>query len=303
MSKVAPVVLFAYARPDHLRRTVASLLRNAEAPITHLYVYCDGTGRPEHQSGVQAVRDYVESIIGFASVTRIHHSTNLGLSRSVIQGVTATLREHGRTIVLEDDLVVSRHFLKFMNEALDCYHDDTNVASIHGYCYPTVAPLPETFFICGADCWGWATWARAWSDFQSDGRHLLHELRSRRLVKRFDLDGAYPYTRMLEQQIEGRNDSWAIRWHAASFLNGSLTLYPGRSLVHNIGNDASGTHAGVSSAFDQLIDDHPVRVDRIAVAESISGRAAFVDFFRSQQGSRLRRAARRLRERLTRAVA
>ena len=141
------------------------------------------------------------------------------------------------------------HFLRFMNDGLDRYADDERVASIHAYIYPLARPAPETFFLRGADCWGWATWRRAWEHFNPDGKTLLQQLEAHGLTRAFDFDGTAAFTEMLENQIRGLNNSWAIRWHAACFLDGLLTLYPGRSLVHNIGNDGSGTHRSDDSAW------------------------------------------------------
>lgn len=271
-----------------------SLLENAEAATTPLLVYCDGARRPDDFGAVAAVRDYVESIRGFASITRVYRPENLGLARSVVDAVTWTLKAHDRVIVLEDDLVVSRHFLRFMNEGLASYAEDQRVASIHGYCFPSDQRLPQSFFLRGADCWGWATWRRAWQVWQPDGAALLRELRERGLTHNFDLDGAFPYTRMLREQIAGRNDSWAIRWHAACYLADMLTLYPGRSLVHNIGNDASGTHSGASTDFDQAVAVEPIPVERIELKESAVGRAAFQRFYRKRRRRTLQRWTHRL---------
>ena len=291
---LAPVVLFCYARPEHLARTVDSLQRNPEASRTHLRVYCDAARKPEHQAAVDAVRQYVETITGCASVTRVHRPHNMGLARSIIDGVSTTLQTYDRVVVLEDDLVLSPHFLAYMNAALALYQGDPQVASIHGYCYPVPGMLPETFFLRGADCWGWATWRRAWDCFEPDGGRLLAQLTERRLTREFDLDGSYPYTAMLRGQIAGRNDSWAIRWHAACFLRDMLTLYPGRSLVVNIGNDASGTHCGPTEVYTGTLDPRPVQLERIALVPSAIGRAAFVDFFRRTRESLPRRVVRRL---------
>jgi hypothetical protein len=159
--------------------------------------------------------------------------------------------------------------------------------------YPTGESLPETFFLRGADCWGWATWQRGWDLFESDGKLLLQQLRQRNLTQRFDYNGAYPYTRMLEEQIAGKNDSWAIRWHASAFLQNRLTLYPGRSLVLNIGTDSSGTHCTASADFSGELADKPVKVERIPVEENEIARQAFIDFFRTRRPSILARIFRR----------
>jgi hypothetical protein len=298
---LAPVVVFSYMRVDHLRRSIESLLANPEAASTDVVFFCDAAKRPEHQPQVEAVRAYVDSISGFRTITRIYREANMGLARSVMEGVTQALGSHGRVIVMEDDLVLSPHFLRFMNDGLERYEHDDRVASIHGYIYPVDGSLPETFFLKGADCWGWATWSRAWASFERDGSRLLAELHTRRLNRDFDFDWQYPYTSMLEDQIRGRNSSWAILWHASCYLKGLLTLYPGRTLVKNIGNDSSGTHCGTTNALSGEPSPSQVRVDPIPVEPSYAARAAFVRFFSAQRTWNVR--VRALTKRLLRAQA
>jgi hypothetical protein len=278
----APVALFAYRRPNHLRTTVDSLRANAEAPRTHLTIFCDAARKAEDVAGVDAVRAFADTVDGFASVTVVRREQNLGLAASITDGVSRLVNTHGRVIVVEDDLRVSLHFLRYMNDGLACYEHDESVASIHGYWCPTLDALPETFFLRGADCWGWATWKRAWAHFRSDGAALLSQLEERELTRQFDLDGAYPFTSMLRDQIAGRNDSWAIRWHASCFLDGMLTLYPNRSLVDNTGNDATGTHSGSSDDYGHTVALRPVVVQRQVVVESLHARAAFARFFKGR---------------------
>jgi ubiquinone/menaquinone biosynthesis C-methylase UbiE len=293
----APIVLFAYRRRDHLYATVQSLLRNPESPQTALTIFCDGAKGEKDAEGVAQVRTYAAGITGFASVEVVERPRNFGLAASIIDGVTATLARHERVIVVEDDLLVSPHFLAYMNDGLERYAGDEKVASIHAYIYPLHQPVPETFFLRGADCWGWATWSRAWQHFRTDGKVLLADLKAQRLTSAFDFDGAAAFTEMLENQILGLNNSWAIRWHAACFLDGMLTLYPGRSLVHNIGNDGSGTHGSDDSAnkFGRVVASALVSVDVIPVEESAQGRAAVTAYFRNARPGRIQRGVSRLK--------
>jgi hypothetical protein len=266
--KIAPITLFVYNRIWHTQKTIESLQKNLFAKESDLYVYSDGPFRKEDETKVISVREYIKSISGFKKVTLIPRKTNLGLSLSLIDGITEIVNRHQRIIVLEDDMVSSPYFLKFINEALEHYKNEEKIISIHGYIYPVRATLPETFFLKGADCWGWATWKRGWDQFEPNGETLLAEIRKRGLERDFDFQGAYPYTKMLEEQIKGKNDSWAIRWYASAFLNDKLTLYPGRSLIRNIGTDASGTHSGDTRIYDTDLFDKPIEISKIPIVES-----------------------------------
>jgi hypothetical protein len=277
----APVALFVYNRPGHTRQTVEALLANAGANQTPLYVFSDASRNEAARMAVGEVRSYIRSIAGFKTVTIIERETNFGLARSIIDGVTRLCEEYGRLIVMEDDLVTSPYFLKFMNEGLDLYERDERVISVHGYVYPVMETLPETFFLRGADCWGWATWKRGWDLFKPDGQSLLQELNAHKLTHRFDFDGAHPYVRMLKNQIKGKNNSWAIRWHASAFLKNKLTLYPGRSLVFNIGTDNSGAHCSTTTVFAGGMANSPIVIEPISVEENEFARQQIIQFHKA----------------------
>ena len=277
----SPIALFTFNRPEHTRRTVEALARNELGACSDLFVFCDGPRSPKDAEMVQAVRGYVGGITGFKSLQVIKRPKNLGLAQSIISGVTQLCNEFGRAIVVEDDLVTSPYFLRYLNEALSLYENDPEVISIHSYVYPIKASLPDTFFIKGADCWGWATWKRGWDLFNPDGGKLLVELEARKLTQEFDFNGTCAYTQMLRDQIAGRNHSWAIRWYASAFLKNKLTLYPGRSLVRNIGLDSSGVHCDSTDLFDVEIATKPVTLQKLPIWESLETRHAFADYFRN----------------------
>jgi hypothetical protein len=297
---LAPIVLFVYNRPDHAARTIASLQANRLATRSDLIIYSDAPKPGEPGDRVGEVRALIRQVQGFKSVTIVERDTNYGLARSIIDGVTAVVNTSGRIIVLEDDIVTSPFFLQYMNDALDRFADDERVVSVHGYTYPVKKQLPEAFFLPGADCWGWATWRRGWACFNEDARFLLEQLRRRGLMRALDYNGAYPYTRMLERKMEGKNDSWAICWYASAFLAEKLTLYPGRSLVHNIGNDSSGTHSGTSPELDAVLSATPIRLEGIAIQPCHECRQAFEAFFRKMSGGGWRRMIRLARKKIAR---
>ena len=147
MMTYAPIALFTYSRPDHTRQAVESLLRNAESQDSDLFVFSDGPKTEAKVAGVEENRKYIRAITGFHSVTIVERETNWGLARSLIAGISEVIGRYGRVIVVEDDLVLSPYFLKFMNEGLEKYQDDEMVAAISAF-LPAQAPvLPSTFFL------------------------------------------------------------------------------------------------------------------------------------------------------------
>jgi hypothetical protein len=276
-----PVIVFAYNRPQHLHRCLASLAQSELASSSDLYVFVDGPRRLSDEPAVQQSIQVAKSVTAFRSASVTSQVTNIGLAESVIRGVSAVLADHDSAIVVEDDLVLSPGFLPYMHAGLRVYADVDRVASIHGYCYPVRGDLPETFFLRGADCWGWATWADRWASINFNASQLLAQIVESGLQNRFDFQGTYPYTQMLEDQVRGLVDSWAIRWHASVFLQNRLTLYPGRSLVMNAGQDGSGTHSGDSVVHGSQLALESPTVQYQAPEESQDAFNAFAGYFKS----------------------
>jgi len=275
-----PIALFVYNRLSHLEQVILNLNSNKECLDTELIIFSDHYKSPEDASKVVEVRNYISEIKGFKSLKIVERSENFGLSKSIISGVDEILENYNSVIVLEDDVVPSPHFLGYMNETLRFYKNEDAVGAIHAYSYPCSKPLPETFFLRGADCWGWATWRTSWNLLEKNGKVLLEKIRKSNLSHQFDLDGAYPFTQMLRDQISGRNDSWAIRWHASMFLANKLCLYPGKSLVKNIGCDGSGTNCKQTNKFDSAEPEIPITIKKIKLNESSIARDSFIEFLR-----------------------
>lgn len=292
---LAPIALFVYNRPLHTWRTIEALKNNKLAGRSDLYIFSDGAKDKSSRSAVDEVRELVADVQGFSNVSVIERETNYGLARSIIDGVSRLCQEFGQVIVLEDDLETSPYFLSYMRDALELYKHDEAVISIHGYTYPTDDNLPETFFLRGADCWGWATWKRGWDLFESDGKKLLEQLEANGQTSDFNFGGSYDYMSMLRAQVAGKNSSWAVRWYASAYLSSKLTLYPGRSLVANIGNDNTGTHCKDTDVFSGSISSKAVSVTRIAIEENIKCRLSFERYFRTIKAPFISRLASKLR--------
>jgi GT2 family glycosyltransferase len=249
----APIVFFAYKRPEHTRRSLESLSQNIGAKDSELFIYCDGIKCIEDRQLVELVRQIVRSKLWCGTVHIIEREQNIGLANSIISGVTEICSRYGKVIVLEDDLILSPYFLNYMNTALELYKNETHVMQISGYMFPTnLEPVEtDTIFFPLVNSWGWATWLRAWNYFDPEATDYQELKANKKLKYKFNLNNSYPYFDMLESQIKAEIDSWAIRWYLNTFMLQGLTLYPVQSLIQNIGFDGSGTHSSVSvSDFD-----------------------------------------------------
>ena len=298
MMTCAPILLFVYNRPEHTCRCIESLTRNALAADSTLYIYADGAKDTTQQSAVDEVRSYLRTISGFKTVNLIERKENWGLARNIIDGVTTQVNRYGKVIVLEDDLVVAPYFLQFMNDALETYKDEPKVGHIQACDFTQDPSLPDTFLIKWTGSWGWATWERAWKHFNPNGKALLEELEQRKLTYTFDFNGKYGFTRMLRRQIEGKNNSWAIRWNASLFLKDILSLNVGRSLVQNEGFDGSGTNCGGGGLYASNLHLAPLPVQKISpIEENKAARQAFVRYY-ARTNSFWAKAIRRIKRTL-----
>jgi len=279
----AAICVFAYKRPDHLRACLSALLENEEARDLDLRIYVDAPRQVSDRDAHCQVLGVCGQTWAFSNVKIIKRETNAGLYESLTSGISETLCDYESVIVIEDDIEASPFLIRYLLDGLDLYYDAKDVASIHGYTPPIKKQLPETFFLRGADCWGWATWRDRWDLFRYDAAAMAQEIRDRGLVHEFNLNGNYDYLGMLDARATGLNNSWAICWHASCFLANKLTLYPGRSLVKNIGLDGSGEHCGPSKVMATEPSQSPVQVAKIPVEVSPSVYSKYCNHFSSER--------------------
>lgn len=281
MPPPAPIALFVYNRPSHARRTLHSLMRMPLAARSPFYVFCDGPRGPQDEAAVREARAVVRELAP-AHARVSERERNLGLARSVIAGVSEVAGAHGEAIVLEDDLELSPAALDYFNAALSRYRGEERAMHVSGYMYPVRAALPESFFYREATCWGWATWARAWRHFEPDGGKIRDAVLARGAARAFNA-GGQDFLHMLELQMAGRIDSWAIRWYGSLWLKGGLALHPAKSLVRNTGFDGSGVHSGISALWDVVPGAAPVTRFPALVEEDPAAERAVRDFRRRLQ--------------------
>lgn len=292
MSDFSPIALFVYRRPVHARQVLEALAQNPEAEHSELHIFSDGaksTASTVELEEITEVRKVIRERKWCGDVHLHEAATNLGLAKSIIDGVTRILVDHERIIVMEDDIVTSPGFLAYMNEALELYAGNERVMHISAF-LPTSsyrALLPKSFFHPMMWCWGWATWRDSWMHLRTDGSKMLEDLRAAPGgVRGFDLGGAFRLSDQLIANIEGRLTTWAVFWATSIYLNGGLSLNPGKSLVRNIGLDNSGENCGQSMDYATDLGDRvPVCSQR--VSKSLMGDFYFRSFFRYGRNSRI----------------
>lgn len=272
----APIVLFVYNRPLHTEQTLNALMQNELADQSVLYIYSDGPKEnttEEQLKKIQEVRRLLSTKKWCKEVHIIEAEKNKGLADSIIDGVTEIVNKYGKIIVLEDDLVTSIGFLKYMNDALDLYEFEEKVMHISGYMFPVKKKLPKTFFYKPTSCWGWATWSRAWKHFKKNAQFQIDELEKTNSWEEFTIDFSYPdFKNQLVSNLEGKINTWAIFWQSSVFLAGGTSLHPYPSLVQNIGFDGSGVHCENATNFK-----HPFIWNVLAKNIPVKKRTDFYD--------------------------
>lgn len=253
---LAPIIIFAFNRPEALKNTIHSLLQNKVAKDSDLYVFVDGArpNKAEEVEKIQAVQDIVKKITGFKSIHYTFSEKNKGLGNSIIQGVTQVINQYGKAIVLEDDLVFAANFLSYMNQGLERYEKEEKVFSICGYSNKVKAPKGyeyDTYFCTRSSSWGWGTWADRWNSVDWE---LKDWDKYSEMGRAFNKWGGSDCWKMLNDWRHGKNKSWAIRFCFAQFLQDKVSLFPTISKVRNDGFDGEGTNCKKWSRFKYEFD-------------------------------------------------
>ena len=281
--------MFVYNRFEHTQKTIEALQKNELASESELIIYADGAKNDDISSQVQEVRDYIKTVNGFKKVIIIEQDENCGLADSIISGVTKVANEYGKVIVLEDDVVTSPYFLKFMNDALNFYENKEKVWHISGWNYPIGIDGPDDVFLWRLmNCWGWATWADRWQHFEKDTDKLIGEF-TKEDIYQFNLDGVGIFWEQVLLNKRSKINTWAIYWYATIFKKNGLCANSSKSFVENIGHDGSGMHCGENNSYsgylclkkDIEFSDH-IKESRAAIRE-------VKKFYRFQKGYRLSR--------------
>lgn len=251
INKITPIAIFVYKRPDHTRQLLKSLVNCARLETCPIYIFSDGCKDDSHRDQVQSVRNIVHDFAGNYHAKIIEASANLGLSPSIIQGISTVLEEYDRIIVLEDDLVLNPRALDFMIQALDRFEEDSHVGHVSGFSFPYQYPhTDDATFLPLFNSWGWATWARSWKEFEWSPEKALKEMRrDSGLRKRI-----YPYFDIFFHHYLLNEMVWDLLWHWKLLSQKKLGVFPAKSLIWCSGFDETATHGGVPAGYQATYD-------------------------------------------------
>ena len=290
MTNLAPIIVFCYNRPGHLEQTLDALSRNELADQSTLYIYCDGPkegASDEMRQKIADVRQVARKRQWCKEVHVVEREENVGLMNNIVGAVTEIVNRYGRVITMEDDIITSKGYLRFMNEALELYKDDEQVMHISGYMWPHKHKLPNTFFYeVPYPGGGWATWQRAWKHYTNDTQSLYDYWCTR--WDEFNQFGDNYLQKQLEANYQGTMKTWFIKWHAVMLQRGALTLYPGQSLTNNIGFDDQATNCYATDKFDVVPVDY-VPVTRQSIKENKRAARDIYAFYQGRWYNRRRR--------------
>ena len=261
----APIVIFCFNRPRHLESLFKTLIRNHTIYLGNLYVFIDG---PRDSSDVELINDVFVTAENFEShfksMNIIRREKNIGSAANIIDGITQILEKYSSVIVLEDDLILSKYFLKYMNDTLSKYSNVSNIYHISGFSeFNDYDSNAKAFFGRGMNCWGWATWKDKWDNLETDVDKLIGVMTKDDILK-LNFDGSCDFYSQLIQNKIGVLNTWAIFWYVSIFKNGGLCLHPNRALSVNMGNDGSGERVGLTQHHQELFEgdilEYPIEV-------------------------------------------
>lgn len=251
---LAPIVIFCYNRQDHLKSTIDALTLNGLAKESDLIVFSDGPRKENDKEKIEGVRTYLATISGFRSVSIHARKENMGLARSIITGVSEVMKQYGKAIIMEDDLLCTPDFLDYMNDALRTFEENPLVFSVSGYSFGIGAVKQysqDTALVFRASSLGWGTWKDRWDrvDWQvSDFPEFMNSPERQDRLK----DAGEDILPMIIKQQSGLINSWAVRWAYHHVKYGGYCLIPVRSKIKTIGDDGSGSNPVAATLSNDL---------------------------------------------------
>ena len=234
-----PVLFLVFNRPNETGQ-VFRKIRKAKPP--KLYVAVDGPRlavEGENET-IEKVREIATNVDWSCEVKTLFRDKNLGCKYAVSEAIDWFFENEEQGIILEDDCLPSHSFFKFCEDLLDKYKNNSQVGMISGCNLTNYTKTDQSYFFSYGGIWGWATWKRAWKDYDVEMKKWKN-MNSRKIIKSFiNNDKIYEmFKKNYDKVFNGDIDTWDFQWQFTRLLNKSLTVTPSKNLVSNIGFDGT----------------------------------------------------------------
>jgi hypothetical protein len=240
-----PVTFLVFNRPD-LTAQVFARIRAARPP--KLLIVCDGPrpNRPDDAVKVAAVRKVIDDGIDWpCQVFRNFAEQNLGCRNRIASGLTWAFEQVEESIILEDDCLPDPSFFTFAEAMLARFRDDPQVMHVSGN--NLTAPhrrSPHAYWFSHHPwIWGWATWRRAWRQYDAD----MRTWDERRAALDASFASEHERAFWVAAYDDARRDltkagTWDFPWVYTCRSLGGLCVFPRENLIENLGFGGDSTH-------------------------------------------------------------
>jgi GT2 family glycosyltransferase len=236
--------VFCYKRANKLKQCIDALLKNPECRDLEIIFFSDGYKGEKDKEGVLETRDYINSINGFKNVIKHFREKNLSTGPNFMNGLAFIRENYDEFIIVEDDLIVSPNYIRYLMDALTFYKENKSVFCITGYVYPLkIDQYAYDTIVYKRFCsYGWAGWSNRLENIIWNEQELQSLMNNTPgFKKRLNAEG-YDLVRMLKKQISGKISTWDVQLQVHVSVNRLKVIYPALSKVNNIGFDEESTN-------------------------------------------------------------
>ena len=258
-----PVVLIIFNRPTLTQKVFDEIKKIKPA---QLFIISDGPRNEGEKKIVAETRKVIKQVDWKCEVFKKYSDNNLGCRESVSSGLDWVFSQVEEAIILEDDCVPDSTFFTFCEELLERYKNNKRIMMISGDNFFEKESEFSYGFCYHSLIWGWATWKRAWKEYQAASTSNIDQFE----VRRNDLAKLVSNRRLdaIKKTLEGKIDTWDYLWQYTMLLNEGLCIYPLVNLVKNIGFGGEATHtkyrtfhSSLSKKSIQFPLQHPTRIE------------------------------------------
>ncbi|MFD1605962.1 nucleotide-diphospho-sugar transferase [Flavobacterium artemisiae] len=251
----SPILFLIFNRPDVTKHVFEEIKKSRPSK---LYVAADGPRKNKDNEAAlcNETRDIIKKIDWDCEVKTLFRDQNLGCKYAVSSAIDWFFENEEEGIILEDDCLPASDFFVFCDTMLEKYRYDTRIRHIGGTNLQMGQKRGnESYYFSNlSHVWGWASWRRAWKDYDvelfkykdEDVEEAFKNIFSNTIVVQC-------WRKIFYELRDNKIDTWDYQWSITNFFNNSLSIIPNSNLISNIGFGANATHTNdVNDIFSNL---------------------------------------------------